>query len=334
MKRILIIGSSAAGIACAEAIRAKDSESQITMVSKEGQVGYARYRLGEFLSGEITLAQLAFRDGDFFKSKNIELVLNQEIERIDIKKKQAVSKAGEDSARMKFDYDVLVLATGCANQLPDLKGTGKNGVFGFMEIADAKNILEIIPVCDTACVMGSGIPAVKAACALKKRGLEVKLVSAASLLNGLVDAEASEALKKQLIEKGIEIIVDSVNEILGNGDVKAIRLENKKVLACQMVIVGVGTSPNVKLIREVPISCRNGIVVDEFQRTSLEDVYACGDVCAGSRGFWPDALEQGRIAGGNICGNQAAYVVPESEINLDFYGKNFQIPSTKFSPAI
>ncbi|MFZ5800951.1 MAG: NAD(P)/FAD-dependent oxidoreductase [Candidatus Omnitrophota bacterium] len=325
MKRILIIGGSAAGVSCAQTIRVKDSESQITIVTKEAQAGYARYRLAEFLAGEITAAQLSFRDEGFFKSKNIELVLNQEIERIDIKKKQAVAKAGEDPGRMKFDYDILVLATGASNALPDLKGINKNGVFGFREIAEVKDILEIIPVCDTACVMGNGIPAIKAANAFKRRGLEVKLISAAPPLGGLLDAESSEALKKHLLEKGIEIIADKVNEILGNGDVKAVRLENKKVLACQIAVVAMGTSPNVKLIREVPIACQNGVVVNEFQRTNIEDIYACGDVCAGSRGLWPDALEQGRVAGENICGNQTAFVVPSSDVTLDIFGLNLNL---------
>lgn len=321
MRKILIIGNSAAGISCAEVIRKNDKEAKITIISKENYPCYSRCLISYFLSGDIPEQKLLYRNEEFFKENNIELILGQEIERIDIKKKQAVVVKDSESSekgKLKFDYDYLVLANGASSKMPDIKGIGKRGVFAFRTIDDAKNIMAILPVADTACVLGGGLIGLKAAYALKKRGLDVKvIVKSKQVLSQVLDYEAAEFFKNLLNEKGIEIVTGSdVKEILGNGDVKAIKLDSGKVIACQIVVVGKGVSPNIKLIKETPITFNEGILTNEYMQTSVKDIYAAGDVCetydiatgeTTINALWPNAVEQGKVAGENICGNKIKY---------------------------
>jgi len=321
MKKILIIGNSAAGIACAEAIRKNDKEAKITIVSKENYPCYSRCLISYFLAGDIPEQKLIYRNEEFFKENNIELVLGQEIERIDIKKKQAVVVKDAESSekgKLKFDYDGLVLANGASSKMPDLKGITKRGVFGFRTVDDAKSITELLPVTDTACVLGGGLIGLKAAYALKKRGLDVKvIVKSKQVLSQVLDYEAAEFFKNLLTEKGVDIVTGAdVSEILGNGDVKAIKLDTGKVIACQIVVVGKGVSPNIKLIKETPINSREGILTDEYMQTSVSDIFACGDVAetydiatgeTTINALWPNAVEQGKVAGENICGKKSKY---------------------------
>lgn len=318
MKKILIIGNSAAGVSCAETVRKNDPAAKIAIVSKENYPCYSRCLISYLLAGDITEQKLIYRSAEFFKDNNIELVLGQEIERVDLKKKQAVTQGETASARLKFDYDILVLANGASSKMPEIKGINKKGVFGFRTVEDAKNIREILPVCDTACVMGGGLIGLKAAYALKKRGLEVRvIVKSRQILSQVLDSEAAGFFQLLLQGKGIEIITGAdVSEILGNGEVKAVKLDSAKVIACQMVVVGKGVSPNVKLIRETPINCNQGILTDEYMRASVPDIYACGDVCetydiasgkTAVNALWPNAVEQGKIAGENIAGRQIKY---------------------------
>lgn len=334
MKKILIIGNSAAGVSCAETIRKNDKEAKITIVSKENYPCYSRCLISYLLAGDIPEQKLIYRNEEFFKENNIELVLGQEIERIDIKKKQAVVAKDEGSSekgKVKYDYDVLVLANGASSKMPDLKGITKRGVFGFRTLDDAKSITELLPVTDTACVLGGGLIGLKAAYALKKRSLDVKvIVKSKQVLSQVLDFEAAEFFKNLLMEKGIDIITGSdVKEILGNGDVKAIKLDNGKVIACQIVVVGKGVSPNIKLIKETPINCHEGILTNEYMQTSSEDIYACGDISENYdiatgettiNALWPNAVEQGKIAGENICGKKSKYPGSLGMNSVEFFG--------------
>jgi nitrite reductase (NADH) large subunit len=329
MKKILIIGNSAAGVSCAETIRKNDKTAKITIVSKEKYPCYSRCLISYYLAGDIPEAKLIYRSDDFFKANNIELALGQEIERVDTKKKRV---AGLDDAenKVQFDYDFLVLANGASAKMPDLKGIGKRGVFAFRTVDDAKSIMELVQVSDTACVLGGGLIGLKAAYALKKRGLDVKvIVKSKQVLSQVLDNEAGEFFKFLLNQRGIDIVTGSdVSEILGNGDVKAVKLDSGKVIACQIVVVGKGVSPNIKLIKETPVAFKEGISTDEYMQTSVPEVFACGDVCetydistgqTAINALWPNAVEQGKAAGENICGNAVKYAGSLGMNSVEFF---------------
>jgi NAD(P)H-nitrite reductase large subunit len=334
MRKILIIGNSAAGVSCAETIRKNDKEAKITIVSKENYPCYSRCLISYYLAGDIPEPKLIFRDETFFKDNSIELILGQEIERIDIKKKQAVVVKDEESSekgKIKYDYDILVLANGASSKMPEIKGINKRGVFAFRTIDDAKSIMAILPVADTACVLGGGLIGLKAAYALKKRGLDVKvIVKSKQVLSQVLDYEAAEFFKNLLNEKGIEIVTGSdVKEILGNGDIKAIKLDSGKVIACQIVVVGKGVSPNIKLIKETPINVNEGILTNEYMQTNIESIFACGDIAEtydisfgepAINALWPNAVEQGKIAGENICGKNVKYAGSLGMNSVEFFG--------------
>ncbi len=117
MKRIVIIGNSAAGVAAAEALRQRDKEIRISIVSKEPFLAYERPKILDFLEGKLKERQLYYCPQDFYKNNDIDLVLEREVVELNLNKKKAIFKD-----RDFIEFDELVIATGAKVALPALEG--------------------------------------------------------------------------------------------------------------------------------------------------------------------------------------------------------------------
>lgn len=326
MKNFIIIGNSAAGIAAIEAIREKDKESKIVVISDEDYLSYCRCLISYYLAGEVKEDKILYRPENFYKENNIELLLNKKVIQVDPKKHRVVC---EDKSQL--NYDLLLIATGAHPKFPEIEGIRKRNVFGFRTIKDAKEIQGLVPVTKTACVLGGGLIGLKAAYALKKRNIEVKvIVKSKQVLSQMLDFEAASFVQKRLEENGIEIILgQDVVEIIGEGDIKAVKLDAGKVLGCSMVIVGKGVSPNIALIKNTDIKINEGIIANELLQTNIPNIYSAGDVCesfdltlgkSSVNALWPIAVEQGKIAGQNMSGNNVNYEGSLGMNSLEFFG--------------
>ena len=320
MQKVLIIGNSAAGISAAQAIRKKDKDVKITMVSDENYSTYCRCLISYFLAGDIKEKQISWRSDDFFKENNIEVLLNKKAIEIRPKKNLVIAVDNDDESKKKIqlEYDTLVLANGASAKFPDKKGIKKKGVFGFRTIDDVKQISDLLPITSTACVLGGGLIGLKAAYGLRKKGIEVKIiVRSKQVLSQVLDKQSADMFQERIQEHGIEVVTGmDVTEILGNGSLKAIKLDSNKVIGCTIVVVGKGVSPNINLVKETGIEVDEGILVGDNMQTNIPNIYAAGDVCQTYHpalnqkvinALWPNAVDQGKIAGANIVGENLKY---------------------------
>ncbi len=325
MKNIIVIGNSAAGIAAVEAIRAKDKDSKIIVISDEDYTAYCRCVLSYYLGAEADEAKLIYRPKEFYQENKISLILGKKASRVDTKNNLVVLEDNQ-----KLGYDSLVIATGSSPKFPDLKGVHKRGVFGFRTIKDAKDILGLLPVTKTVCVLGGGLIGLKAAHALKKRGVEVKIiVKSKQVLSQVLDKTGADIIQRHLESNGMEILIGAdVAEFLGNGELKAVKLDSGKVIACEVAIIGKGVSANTEIVKNTEIKVNQGIMVDKFLKTAVENIYAAGD-CAEAYDFvlekpqvnalWPNAIEQGCLAGRNISGENASYAGSIGMNSVEFF---------------
>jgi len=313
MKHIMIIGNSAAGIAAAEAIRNQDKFSKLTIISDEDYTSYCRCVLSYYLSGEANEEKLIYRPKEFYTQNNINLILNKKVVEVRPKKNELIL---ED--KNKFEYDTLFIATGSSAKIPQIAGVDKRGVFGLRTVRDAKDILGLLPVTKTAICLGGGLIGFKAAHALKKRGLEVKvIVKSKQILSQVLDNTCAEIIQRHLAANGLEILTgQDVTEFLGNGNLKAVKLDNGKVINCEVAVIGKGVSPNIGIVKDTQVELNQGIVVDRYLRSSVENIFAGGD-CAEAYDYvyeanqvnalWPNAVEQGALAGENMLGGNLIY---------------------------
>ena len=326
MKQFVIIGNSAAGISAVEAVRKKDKESKIIVISDEDYSAYCRCLISYYLAGDVKEEKILYRPESFYKENNIELILNKKVMRVDSKKNRVIL---ED--KNQLDYDSLLIATGASPKFPEITGIKKEGVFGFRTIKDVKKIEGLLPVTKSACVLGGGLIGLKAAYGLKKRNLEVKVViKSRQVLSQMLDFEAAGFLQRRLEENGIQVLLgqDAV-EIIGNGDIKAIKLDSGKAFGCSMVVVGKGVAPNIDLAKNTEIKVNEGIIANNLLSTNIPNIYTAGDACESFditlgqhsvNALWPVAVEQGKIAGANMSGGNLNYEGSLGMNSLEFFG--------------
>jgi len=326
MKQYIIIGNSAAGIAAVEAIRQRDKESKVTVFSDEDYPAYCRCLISYYLAADIKEDKIVYRPESFYKENNIELFLNKKVSRIDPKKNRVIC---ED--KTQFTYDALLIATGASPKFPDTQGIKKRGVFGFRTIKDTKEIAGLLPVTKAACVLGGGLIGLKAAYGLKKKGVDVKvIIKSKQVLSQMLDFEAAGFVQRKLEENGIEVILgQDAAEIIGNGDIKAVKLDSGKAFESSLIVVGKGVSPNIDLIKETQIKFNAGLIADNSLKTNIPNIYTAGD-CAETfdatlgrhtiNALWPVAVEQGKVCGANMAGDNLNYAGSVGMNSIEFFG--------------
>jgi NAD(P)H-nitrite reductase large subunit len=317
MPKYVIIGGSAGGIGAIEAIREVDPVGTLTVISEETVPQYSRPMISEYVSKEATLDSMKYRGDQFWKNNNVKTLTGINATKIDITKKQIELDGGD-----KIDYEKLLIATGGKPFVPRMEGGDKSGVFTFTELSSAEKIEAKLEQSKSAVVIGGGLIGVSASEALVKRGIKVTLVELKeNILNLILDKTASEIAEKVLTEAGVTVITgQTVQRILGRKDnedaVGGVVMTDGEEIACDLVVVAIGVIPRTELVKETPVKVNRGIVVDRSMRTSIPDVYACGDV-AEAHDFlidenrllplWPLAHMGGRVAGYNMAGKKAEY---------------------------
>ena len=317
MSKYVIIGGSVGGIGAVEAIRDVDPKGTLTVISEEKVPHYSRPMISEYVSREATLDTMKYRGDEFWKDNKVQTLTGRTATKIDFKKKQVLLDGGD-----KIDYEKLLIATGGKPFVPRMEGGDKEGVFTFTELSSAEQIESTLEQSKTAVVIGGGLIGVSASGALVKRGIKVTLVELKdSILNLILDKTASDMAEKVLTEAGVTVITgQTVQRILGKKDNEAavggVVMTDGTEIPCDLVIVAIGVIPRTDIVKETDLKLNRGIIVDRSMRTSIPDVYTCGDVAEahdflidGNRllPLWPLAHLGGRVAGYNMAGKKAEY---------------------------
>ncbi len=302
----VIIGTGAAGMAAAERLRLLKPDALIQMMSVD-EYSHSRCMLHKFLGGERDEKGLSFVSDDFFEKNRIMWGRGQAAKGIDTKEKRVLMEDGYQP------YEKLLIATGSVYGIPPIPGfrTAAN-VFGFRDLSDAQKMDAAIRELDAkhVFIVGSGLVGLDVAYALMERGVKVTIAEMATRVLPLQTDEVSAKAYQELFEKagarfklGIgasDSVVDERNRIT------AVKLSNGEEVPCDFVVCAAGVRPNVAFLEGSGIRTGRGIEVDEYMRTSEPDVFAAGDVTALS-GIWPNAMDQGRIAAANMCGQEQKY---------------------------
>jgi NAD(P)H-nitrite reductase large subunit len=162
-----------------------------------------------------------------------------------------------------------------------------------------------------------------------------------SILNTILDQQASSMAEEVLKQAGVEIIAGhTVLEINGREAVEGVTLDNGDEMPCDLVLVAIGVSPRSELALEAKLEMNRGIVVDRRMATNRPDVYACGDVVEAYdfvygenrvTPIWPNAYVEGRTAGLNMAGVTAEYAGGTAMNSLNYFG--FDIASAGMPAA-
>jgi len=317
--RYLIIGNSVAAVNCVEAIRGVDKANAITVVSDEDAFNYSKPLLSYYLGGRISEERLPFVDRGFYEKHGVDLILGKRALDLNVVKKEVTLDDG-----MLLSYDRCLLSVGGVPIVPPIEGLADTieGIFTFLTVQDAKDLLDFIERkgIKEAVVLGGGLIGLKVVEGLIARGLEPTVIEITDrILANTFDKDASSIIEERLAQEGCTVIKEDTIQGIDarRGRLRSVLLRNgNELLATPLLIMAVGVRPNLELVKATPLKVDRGILVDEFMKTSVEDVYAAGDCAQGIDFFhktneviaiWPVAARQGRIAGLNMCGMQREY---------------------------
>lgn len=314
----VILGNGIAGLQAAAAIRERDKTGAVVMISEEPYRTYHRPMLTKSIMAELDEEQIAVQDASWYEENHIQLVLGKEVTEIQPETHTVILEDGS-----QFLYTKLIYAAGARCFVPPINGAGKKGVVAIRGLKDVKEIETMLPSVKHVVVIGGGVLGLEAAWELKKSKCDVTVLEAAPMLMGRqLDEPAAELLKKIAKEQGIDIHTGvQVVEFTGEDQVSSVLLADGREFPAELVIVSAGVRANAAVLEKSGVKTEKAVVVNERMETSAADIYACGD-CAEFEGInyaiWPEASEQGRIAGANAAGDKLVY--QEVSSGLSFHG--------------
>ncbi len=321
MKRYVIIGAGAAGIAAAESIRNLDRASEIVCISAEKQGYYSRPGLAYFLSKELGEKSLYPFSRSDFKARGINFYHNH-VNGINSTNHEIILQDGR-----KMRYDRLLVATGAAAVRPSIEGVDLDGVVYLDSLAQTRLMIKQARRQRKAVVVGGGITAIEIVEGLNARGVAVDFfIRGERYWNRVLDEIESGMIESRLRHDGVKIHKNTeVAKIIGrNGRVTGVATKDGRLHRTEMVAFAIGVLPRVGLAKKSGLEAGRGVRVNEYLETSAQDVYAAGDVTESfdpvSEGWiidslWNPARNQGHVAGMNMAGEQRPYL-RENALNV------------------
>ncbi len=312
--RLVIIGGGQAGFALAAKLRALKDARPITIIGSEDVIPYQRPPLSKkYLLGEMDFERLTFRPESWFAEHEVELLLSTYVEEIDRKAKTVRMQDGA-----VLEYDTLALATGSTPRtLPASVGGDLDGVFTVRDKRDADLLAGEMKPGRRLLIIGGGYIGLEAAAVARHLGLEVTLIEMADrILQRVAAKETADVMRAIHDSHGVVIREKTgLHKLVGeNGRVRAAELSDGSTIEVDFVIVGIGVKPNDELAQQCGLEVGNGVIVDEFARTSDPSIFAMGD-CAmlpwrGNRirlESVQNAVDQAEAAAAVLAGGTAPY---------------------------
>ena len=332
LNKILILGSGQAAIYAASEIRKYDKDSEISLFGNESYHPYERPPLSkEFLMGKKKEEEFLFFSKNFFADQNIHYI-NKEINGVDFKNKSLISFDNK-----KYFFDKLLITTGSTNRRIAIDEEIDNEIYYLRNLDDANQIKKKASEVNSIAIIGGGFIGLEIASSLNQQNKSVSLIEISNQLMGrIIPFPIANLVKVEHEKHGNKIYLDSkIKSIEKTNDAFKILLDNDHVIEAEMIIGGIGSIPTVDLFNDSDLKLKNGILTNAYNQTSVENVYAAGDV---SNFFHPlyqknirlesyqHAQNQGINAGKNIAGIKSEYLsIPwmwsdQFDLNLQLTG--------------
>ncbi|MCC5858057.1 MAG: NAD(P)/FAD-dependent oxidoreductase [Ectothiorhodospiraceae bacterium] len=310
MKHV-IVGAGPAGVVAAEHLRKYDPQSDVVLLSGEPEPPYSRMAIPYLLIDQIGEEGTYLRKGqDHFQSNGIEVRTDAWVEKVDPGARQLELRGGE-----RMDYDRLLLATGARPLIPPIPGMDRDGVHTCWTLEDARRIVSRAEPGAHVVLIGAGFIGciILESLALRKTRLTV-VEQQNRMVPRMMDDTAGGLIKRWCESKGVTVHTSTKVEAVdaGNGEHPlSVKLDHGDPVPADLVIVAVGVQSNTEFLDGTGVKLDQGVLVDRHLRSSVDGIYAAGDVAQGldfSTGEFsvhavqPTAADHGRIAASNMAG--------------------------------
>jgi len=288
MKRIVVIGGVAGGMSAATRLRRLDADAEIIVLEKSGYVSYANCGLPYYVGGVIEEEKdlLLQTPASLHARFRLDVRVLTEALSIDPAKKEIQVQSLESGNKYSLAYDKLVLSPGASPIVPPIPGVER--ALTLRTVEDVERIVaQVMAKPQNAVVIGGGFIGVEIAENLIHKGITTSVIEASDQVLAPLDPEMATLVAKEMrlqkVDLRLGVSVTAINP-------KTVTLSDGTELPAELIILAIGVRPDISLAKNAGLETgtRNGIKVDEFNRTSDKDVYAIGDVAEKT-----DALDGG-----------------------------------------
>lgn len=309
----VIIGAGVAGITAAKTIKEIDRDAEVVVIGDEMFLPYKRYLLTELLCGLLTQDDLIFLSLELLHKLDIKLRMGESVKSIEPSKKLITLHHNEI-----IPYDKLLIATGCIPSLGLILRPYKSYIQHYYSLNDILVLKNRLPEIKKCIVFGKGVSCLDLISGLYNLEKQITYITKGKRAHfGLKESEFKDKLHDFLEEKGIDIVTeDRIVSIDTSKHGYRVDTLRQKKLTADIIFGWDHYTPNISCIENTSIKKRLGILVNARLETSEKDIYAAGDCmeiynpCL--KKYWinfgfPNALEQGRVAGENMLGREEEY---------------------------
>ncbi len=313
-KRIIVIGSGAAGMSAASAAREASPDADITVFTEDEDIAYSPCAIPWGIEGRSQWDEIVMHTPQFYSEKrNIRVLTKTKVESVDGEAK-TVTAGGES-----YPYDSLVIATGGRVFVPPIAGTDLKNVFVVRTVRDGKDIQAALSDVDRVVIGGAGVIGLELAVSLREMGKDVTVIEMMDqVIPRIADKDMADEIQAHLEEKGIRFVMKApIQAVNGDGRVESVTAAGQEY-PCGLMIFATGVRANLDIAKSLGLDVGQlGALVasptlNAYRRGRLvPDVFVAGDVMQCESAVMPGAtmsqlgstaVRQGRVAGHNAAG--------------------------------
>jgi 3-phenylpropionate/trans-cinnamate dioxygenase ferredoxin reductase component len=314
----LLIGGGMAAGTCAAELRKQGADGSIMLVGREPEPPYERPPLSkEYLRGEATREDAHVNPGEWYEQNGVELRTKTNVMGLDTAARKAKLQGGDE-----VSFEKALIATGANVNILRVEGAELEGIHYLRAFGNSDAIRSAADNAERVVLIGGSYIGCEVAASLTAKGVDCAIVMMEDVALSRVFGEQAGGWFQRLMEsKGVEFHAgETVEAFEGSGDVQAVVTESGNTVEGDFVVVGAGVKPDTMLAQKAGLEVDDGVVCDSTLQSSVDGIYAAGDVCNydsvvhGRRlrvEHWDVAMQQGIHAARCMAGEPSPYeVVP------------------------
>jgi 3-phenylpropionate/trans-cinnamate dioxygenase ferredoxin reductase component len=314
----LLIGGGMASAHCAAELRERGAEGEILLVGREPEVPYERPPLSkEYLRGEAKREDAHVNPADWYEQNGVELRTRTNVMSLDTGARTAKLQGGDE-----VEFEKALIATGSNVNILRVEGAELEGIHYLRAFGNSDAIRDLAEKTERVVLIGGSYIGCEVAASLTAKGTECAIVMMEDVaLSRVFGDDAGRWFQEVMESHGVEFHAGETLEAFeGDGDVNAVVTQSGNTVEGDFVVVGAGVKPDTMLAEKAGLEVDDGITCDQTLQSSVEGIYAAGDVCNydskvhGRRlrvEHWDVAMQQGLHAARCMAGDPAPYeVVP------------------------